>query len=434
MKGIKLKMPNASSESGLCVVGLGYIGLPTAVSFASKSLKVTGVDTSVARVRAVNEGLLPFSEPGLDKLLSDVVSKENLEATLTPVPAENYIIAVPTPVKKDHSVDLSYIFAAADSISPVLRGDELIILESTVPPGTTEKLKDRILANRTDLRAESTGAPGLRFAHCPERVLPGKIMSEIHTNDRIVGGLTPQSSCDAKKLYGLISEGAIMTTDARTAELAKLTENTYRDINIAFANELSIIAENQGVDVWELIELANRHPRVNILRPGPGVGGHCIAVDPWFIVSSDPNNSPLISTARRVNLEKPEHVTQQVLDEVRGEQSPAIVFLGLSFKANVDDVRESPSVTIISRVASRLPQARISVIDPHVKEMPADLAKLKNVNFVDDYSCMQKANVIVLLVDHSDFYRLDWSNLPSGCRVVDTKGMLRNIEKGNDPL
>jgi len=288
--------------SSVVVVGLGYIGLPTAAILASNDVKVVGVDVNPRTVDAVNRGDVPFVEPDLATYVAGAVKQGTLRASGAPEPADAFIVAVPTPFKDDHKPDLSYIESAVRALAPLLYGGELVVLESTSPPGATEQMARWIIEERPDLSLDGAdGRPQIHVAHCPERVLPGRVMIELVTNDRIVGGLTPEAAERARELYGIFCQGEILLTDAVTAEMAKLVENSYRDVNIAFANELSLISDKLGIDVWELIRLANHHPRVNILQPGPGVGGHCIAVDPWFIVDADPEQARLIRTAREVN-------------------------------------------------------------------------------------------------------------------------------------
>ncbi|MDO4790917.1 MAG: UDP-N-acetyl-D-mannosamine dehydrogenase [Buchananella hordeovulneris] len=410
----------------ICVVGLGYIGLPTAVVLARAGYQVIGMDVSDHHVNAVNRGELPFVEAGLGEVVAEQVRAGRLRATKEMPAARAYIVAVPTPFKgENHEADLSYIEAASRSIAPQLQGDELIILESTSPPGSTEFMAEVILSERADLSLDgSEGRPVVHFAHCPERVLPGRIMEEMVSNDRIVGGLSTLAAERARDLYSSFCEGEIVLTDARTAELAKLAENSFRDVNIAFANELSLLCEKLGIDVWELISLANRHPRVNILNPGPGVGGHCIAVDPWFIVSAVPEQSRLIRTAREVNDSKPGFVVEQVRTAVAGQDAPVIAAFGLAFKANIDDLRESPAVGIVAELAAQLPHARVLAVEPHVSELPRQLAGLKNVELVSAQAAVEVADVAVLLVDHAAFAPLA-AELPAGLPVVDTRGFWR---------
>jgi UDP-N-acetyl-D-mannosaminuronic acid dehydrogenase len=408
--------------STVAVVGLGYIGLPTAAILAANGVPVTGVDVSSATVAAVNRGQVPFVEPDLAGYVSDAVSSGRLRAVSAPEPADAYIVAVPTPFMDDHKPDLSYIEAAARAIAPVLRGGELIVLESTSPPGTTRRMAEWVLDQRPDLSLDGSGdRPVVWFAHCPERVLPGRIMVELVTNDRIVGGLTPEAAQRARELYQVFCQGEILLTDAVTAETAKLVENSFRDVNIAFANELSLVADRLDVDVWELIRLANHHPRVNILQPGPGVGGHCIAVDPWFIVDAAPEEARLIRTAREVNDAKPRWVLHKVLDAVAGIESPVVAAYGLAFKPNIDDLRESPAVEIVRDLATTFPQATVLAVEPNIDELPAELAALPNVRLVGADEALTDADAHLLLVDHTVFRpvagRLAEKN------VIDTRGM-----------
>lgn len=406
----------------VAVIGLGYIGLPTAAILAANGLKVIGVDVSTATVAAVNRGEVPFIEPDLGVQVAGAVAQGRLVATKEMPQADVFIVAVPTPFMANKTADLSFIEDAARAIAPKLDGGELVILESTSPPGTTLHMANVILAARPDLSLDgSDGRPRVLFAHCPERVLPGKVMIELVTNDRIVGGLNEGAATAATALYATFCQGQILETDAVTAELAKLVENSYRDVNIAFANELSVISKNLGVDVWELINLANHHPRVNILQPGPGVGGHCIAVDPWFIVQVDPENATLIRTAREVNDSKPAHVVREILEPVANNSAPVIVALGLAFKANIDDMRESPAVDIVRRLALARPDAVIHVLEPHTTSLPRDLAGLPNVLLNSNAAVLDTADVIALLVKHEKFRDIDVSTLV-GKHVVDTGG------------
>lgn len=411
----------------VAVIGLGYIGLPTAAVLATHGADVIGVDVNAATVDAVNRGEVPFVEPDLSVSVSGAVSQGRLRADTATPEADAYIVAVPTPFQENHTADLSYIDAAADAIAPRLRGDELVILESTSPPGATRHLADRLLAARPDLSLDGSGGrPLLHVVHCPERVLPGRVMVELITNDRIVGGLTPEAAQRAKDLYATFCQGEIMTTDAVTAEMAKLVENSYRDVNIAFANELSVISGKLGIDVWELIELANHHPRVNILQPGPGVGGHCIAVDPWFIVSSAPEEARLIRTAREVNDAKPGLVVDRVVAKARRLREPRIAALGLAFKPDIDDLRESPARQIVARIADELPEARIAAVEPNIGCLPDDLAARGNVTLEPFDEAVQDADIVVLLVDHSSFREADRRHLRLWEKVVvDTRGVWR---------
>lgn len=409
----------------VAVVGLGYIGLPTAAILATNGLEVIGVDLNQDTVDAVNNGDVPFVEPDLGIHVAGAVSQGRLRAQRDTPSADAYIVAVPTPFNADKSADMSYIAAAARAIAPQLSGGELVILESTSPPGSTRRLAELILGIRPDLSLDGRdGQPALLVAHCPERVLPGRIMIELVTNDRVVGGLTAEAAEAAAALYGVFCQGEIHLTDAATAEMSKLVENAYRDVNIAFANELSVISENLDIDVWELIRLANHHPRVNILQPGPGVGGHCIAVDPWFIVAADPDNSVLIRTAREVNDRKPGHVVEQVRKAASGISRPVIACLGLAFKANIDDVRESPAVEIVRRVATLQPYADILVAAPHKNQLPKELAECANVRLMETDKAIEAADVVVLLVDHDKFRDIEPSSL-EGKKIIDTRGFWR---------
>ena len=408
--------------ASVAVVGLGYIGLPTAAIMAGNGLDVIGVDISLNTVEAVNRGEVPFVEPDLGVHVAGAVAQGKLKAQLNVPEAPVYIIAVPTPFLDDKSADLSYIMAAAEGIFPKLQGGELVVLESTSPPGTTQRLADFIMSARPDLSLDgSDGRPMVYFAHCPERVLPGKIMIEIVTNDRVIGGLNAGAAAMASRLYKTFCQGQIIETDAATAELAKLVENTYRDVNIALANELSIVSENLGVNVWELIEIANHHPRVNILQPGPGVGGHCIAVDPWFIVAADTENTPLIQAARAVNDGKPGHIVRQILAPFSAADKPVIAALGLAFKPNIDDTRGSPAVTIVRNLAKKRPDATILAVMPFADELPVELRGFANVHAASIDEALDQADAVALLVDHDKFKEIDTDRL-AGKHVVDTRG------------
>lgn len=412
-----------SEISSVAVVGLGYIGLPTAAILAENGVRVHGVDVSQRTVDAVNAGTVPFVEPDLADFVSRAVKKGLLSATLDTPKADAYIVAVPTPFKDGHAPDLGYIEAAARALAPQLAGDELVILESTSPPGATERMAEVVYTERPDLRESKVD-----FAHCPERVLPGRVMVELVTNDRIVGGSTPRAAQRAKALYETFCEGQILLTDTRTAEMAKLVENSFRDVNIAFANELSLICAELGIDVWELIELANHHPRVNILQPGPGVGGHCIAVDPWFIVDAAPQTARIIRAAREINDGKPKWVVDQAkaaaFDVLQATgRAPVVAVLGLAFKPNIDDLRESPALNIATEVAQQFTGSRILVVEPHVKELPAALAGRDNVKLVPAEDSIREADVVLLLVDHDAFASLGTTT--EGKKVIDTRGQWR---------
>jgi UDP-N-acetyl-D-mannosaminuronic acid dehydrogenase len=414
-----------SAHSRIVVIGLGYIGLPTAVVLARAGCRVTGVDLDQSKVEAVNNGALPFVEPDLDHVLREVVAAGALDATTETPAGDTYIVAVPTPFLEDKTADLSYVLSAARAIAPKLTGGELVLLESTSPPGTTQRMAEEILATNPALSLDGAdGKPVIHVAHCPERVLPGRIMTELVENDRIIGGLTEEAALRAKVLYERFCRGELLLTDAVTAEMAKLTENAFRDVNIAFANELSLICDKLGVDVWRLIELSNHHPRVNVLQPGPGVGGHCIAVDPWFIVSAAPEQATLIRTARQVNDGKSDYVVNQAIEAVSAAKTPVVAALGLAFKANIDDLRESPARQIVRDLAGKLPDCRVLTVEPHVEKLPADLAGLSNVELTDVVSAIAAADVVLLLVDHDEFRGVDRAAL-QGKRVIDTKGLWR---------
>ncbi len=406
----------------ICVVGLGYIGLPTAAVFAGKGIDVIGVDTRRELVEAVNQGRPHFGEPNLDALVRRVVEDKKLRAAMTPEPADAFLIAVPTPFKGDKQPDLSYIEAAAASIAPMLEKGNLIILESTSPIGATEMMTNLLAGLRKDLSfpTQMGELSDIRVAHCPERVLPGRILEEVVNNARIIGGMTRKCAQQAVSLYKIVVEGECHVTNARTAELAKLTENAYRDVNIAFANELSVICDKFGINVWEMIRMANLHPRVNILTPGPGVGGHCIAVDPWFIVDSAPEEARLIRSARLINDEKPHYVVRKIEAKARSLVDPVIALFGLAYKPDVDDLRESPAVYIVEMLA-RSKIAKLLVVEPHVSELPVEL-RLDNVTLMDFDMALAQANLAVLLVDHSAFLHVDRDVLKDKF-VIDTRGV-----------
>ena len=412
----------AGQRPSVAVIGLGYIGLPTAAVLASSGADVIGVDINADAVATINEGDIPFVEPDMSTTVAGVVSQGYLKATTETPHADNYIVAVPTPFKDGHKPDLSYIEAAGKQIAPLLEGNELVILESTAPPGATEFLAETILESRPDLTLKPNTAKTVYFAHCPERVLPGRIMIELRTNDRIVGTLNGNAGERARDLYQLFCEGEFLMTDARTAELSKLTENAYRDVNIAFANELSMIADGLDINVWELIELANHHPRVNILQPGPGVGGHCIAVDPWFIVATAPEQSSLIKTARDVNDSKPGFVLDKVVPQAKRINEVKVATLGLAFKPNIDDLRESPARQIVNRLADELPEATILAVEPNIDELPAELESRDNVTLTETETAIEQADIVLLLVDHNEFINLDASLLAQKI-VHDTRGV-----------
>lgn len=408
----------------ICMVGLGYIGLPTAVVFALRNIKVVGLDINQSAVDQINAGQSHIVEPGLDDALRRSVRSGLLRATTEPEEAQAFLIAVPTPFQKggDEKIpDLSYIESAARKIAPVLKKGDLVVLESTSPVGATEQMAAWLAEERPDLTFPQTHGEDsdIRVAHCPERILPGHALRELVTNDRVIGGMTPACATRARDLYRMVVEGDCVETDARTAEMAKLTENSFRDVNIAFANELSLICDRLGINVWELIRLTNRHPRVDILQPGPGVGGHCIAVDPWFIVAQTPDLAKLIRTARDTNDNKPEWVLQKVRDAVAAKGAGAsISCFGLAFKPNIDDLRESPAAEIVARLADEFP-GQVQVVEPFITELPKSLAgKTKLVPLRDAV----QADICVMLVDHTQFRN---SPPPSGEGqvIIDTRGV-----------
>ena len=392
----------------ICMIGLGYIGLPTAAVFAKSGIKVKGVDINQYAVDTINQGKIHIEEPGLEALVKDAVDKNLLEAFTTPQKADVFIMAVPTPFKGEaHEPNLDYIESATRSLAKVLEKDNLVILESTSPVGTTEKMAAWLAEERPDLTfPQQVGeASDIRITHCPERILPGQMIQELVENDRIVGGMTLKCSEYASALYKTFVKGECTVTNARVAEMSKLTENAFRDVNIAFANELSLLCDKMGISVWELIEMANKHPRVNILQPGCGVGGHCIAVDPWFIVHQFPNDAHMIKTARETNDGKPFYVISKVKEAIKDIKSPKIACLGLAFKPNIDDLRESPALEI-TKILSDNVDFTILAVEPNVKELPKVLDNRKNVELVSLEEALVVADVIVLLVKHKEFMKL----------------------------
>lgn len=416
-----------SPVQSISVIGLGYIGLPTAAMFASRKIPVVGVDVNQGAVDKINRGEIHIVEPDLDIVVQSVVAAGYLRATTRAEPADAFLVAVPTPFKgTDHEPDLSYIEAACRSIAPVLAPGNLVVLESTSPVGATEQMAAWLAAARPDLSfpQQSGDLSDIRIAHCPERVLPGKVMQELVSNDRLIGGMTALCSEEASALYKLFVQGECVVTNARTAEMAKLTENSFRDVNIAFANELSIICDRLDINVWELISLANRHPRVNILQPGPGVGGHCIAVDPWFIVSSAPAEARLIRMAREVNDAKPHWVLEKVRAAVgtylmshpgKTAADVTIACYGLAFKPDIDDLRESPALDIV-RDLSREHRGSLLAVEPNIDTLPGGLGGATLVELKD---ALQTADAHVMLVDHKEFKAVA---APAGL-MVDARGV-----------
>lgn len=400
----------------VCVVGLGYIGLPTAVVLAKTGMQVVGVDVNEATVERINRGEAHIVEPDLDGLLHHVVRDGRLRASTTPEPADVFVIAVPTPFKEGHVPDLSFVESAARSVAPHIKPGNLVVLESTVPPGATEQMVAWIVEERPDLKPPGSWDSSFYAAHCPERVLPGRIIVELVGNDRAVGGITEASAAVARRFYQTFVRGECVQTTARTAELAKLAENAYRDVNIAFANELSMIAERLEIDPWELISLANRHPRVNILQPGPGVGGHCIAVDPWFIVHAAPEEARFIQAARETNLRKTDWVFEKVVAAVEASGPDTVIAcLGLAYKANVDDLRESPALQVTLRLAERFP-GRVIAVEPHVAA-----GAVHGVQVVDLETALDLAKFVVGLVGHAVFRG---RSVRDGAALLDFTGVL----------
>lgn len=407
----------------ICVIGLGYIGLPTAATFAAHGVKVTGVDVNQHAVDMINQGKVHIVEPDLDALVKVVVTKGMLAAQTVPAEADVYIVAVPTPFKDDHQPDLKYIESAANALAPYLKSGNLVILESTSPVGATEQMSAWLSEARPDLTfpQQAGEASDIRIAHCPERVLPGKVLQELISNDRIIGGMTQPCSIAASNLYKIFVQGGCIKTNARTAEMCKLTENSFRDVNIAFANELSVICDKLDINVWELIALANRHPRVNILQPGPGVGGHCIAVDPWFIVAKTPEQARLIRTAREVNDAKPEWVIDQVKIKIaeflqanpeKTIKDVTVACYGLAFKPDIDDLRESPAMAIVTKLSEQVNS--LYVVEPNISKLPQSLEN-SNIVLIDLDSAKElNININIVLVGHKQFKTTD---LPKGSLI-----------------
>lgn len=406
----------------VCVMGLGYIGLPTAAVIARSGCRVLGVDVNSNIVDTINRGEIHIEEVDLDGLVQGVVQRKLLRASTMVEPADVFVIAVPTPFGDDHAPDISYVLTAATSIAAVLKTGDTVIVESTSPVGTTDRVKDLIAKLRPDLKVPGVTAdtPDVAIAYCPERVLPGKILEELISNDRSIGGITPRCARKALTFYKRFVRGECVTTDARSAEMTKLVENAFRDVNIAFANELSIVADQMGLDVWEVIRLANRHPRVNILQPGPGVGGHCIAVDPWFIVHGAPDHTPLIRTAREVNDGKVDHVIAQANALIEANPAKTIGLLGLAFKANIDDFRESPAKKVATALAQKY-GARIRIVEPYAAALP-DEFEGSGAQLTDIDSALQDCGILIALVDHDAFKAIPLAERRDKL-VYDTRGI-----------
>lgn len=418
------------------VVGLGYIGLPTAALVADHGLKVFGLDVNEALVAEINSAQLKRVEQALDDLVAKMVNKGNLSADLQAKPADVFLITVPTPFKASHQADLQYIEAACYSIAPVLKKGDLVILESTSPVGTTEKLSAWLAIARPDLSfpKRQGKAADVQVAYCPERVLPGFVLDELVNNDRIIGGMTQSCSLRALAFYKIFVKGDCLITDVRTAELCKLTENSFRDVNIAFSNEISIICDKLGIDVWELIHLANRHPRVNLLEPGPGVGGHCISVDPWFIVSENEAEAQLIRTAREVNDAKPDWVLTKIKDTIAAflKEAPlktakdvTILCFGLTFKPDIEDLRESPALSIVERLTV-LHSGPILIVEPHISALPPSLSQKAALKEAEDG--LLEADLVLILVNHREFYSL-FKKIDPRIKVIDTRGITSSFKQ-----
>ncbi|EKE04305.1 MAG: hypothetical protein ACD_20C00087G0010 [uncultured bacterium] len=397
----------------ICVIGLGYIGLPTASVLAANGYEVYGVDISPKIVDVINNGDIHIEEPGLKTLVKAAINSGNLKAYLTSQQADVYIIAVPTPINEDKKADLSYIESAASSIVNKLKPGNIVILESTSPPGTTRDFLLPIL-EKSGLKVGEE----LFVAYCPERVLPGKIIKELVQNDRIIGGINQASALKAKEIYSVFVEGELYLTDATTAEMVKIMENTYRDVNIALANELAKISHHIGVNAWEVIKLANLHPRVDIHKPSPGVGGHCISVDPWFIVEKVSSLARLINQSRNINDSMPEFTYKLLIDQVKDISNAKITVLGVSYKADIDDVRESPAVKLIEMINNN-PDLSLSVYDPHVKYFDYELSGFDEA--------FKNSDCILLTVDHAEFKYINpvqIAKLVKNKIVIDTKNAL----------
>ncbi len=410
----------------IAVHGLGYIGLPTAALFALSGIEVLGVDTSVRIVQAVQRGMPETREPGLANLVRRVVAEGRLRAATEPEPADAHILCLPTPVDSKKRPVLQHIFKALSSLAPHLRQSDMIVIESTVPPGTTEMLADTITKLRPDLPQDS-----IDHAHCPERAIPGAALREMAENERIIGGLSPSAAKRAEALYRHISRAKLNLTDARTAELCKLAENAWRDTTIAYANELSLICQRQGVDPWRLIDLANRHPRVEIPRPGPGVGGHCLAVDPWFLVDGVPDNTQLIQTARQRNNSMPDHTARRIELALADPSRPSrIACLGLAYKPDTDDLRESPALAVAKILAGR--GHRILAVEPHIKALPHGLAS-SGVDLVSCETALKEADAVGILVAHSTFAARR-AEIARHQIVIDAVGLLSDALRDSAPI
>lgn len=409
----------------VAVIGLGYIGLPTAALIASRGMQVVGVDTNPDIVKTVMSGAIHIAEPDLDGLVQKVVSNGSLTATTEPEKADVFMIAVPTPIDSANRPDLSCVMAAVERIVDLIVPGNLIILESTSPVGTTEKIAKKIMERRPDLTVgPPNGGASISVAYCPERVLPGRILSELVNNDRCIGGITTMCARRAQRFYKMFVRGACVATTARAAELVKLTENAYRDTNIAFANELSIICDHYDINVWEVIDLANRHPRVNVLRPGPGVGGHCIAVDPWFIIDSVPDLARVMKTSREVNNHKTTLIVERAIALIDDHPYANVACCGLAFKANVDDLRESPALEIALHLAEKY-GPRIKIVEPNLRQLPSELAK-HGAELMGVDEALHACEIAILLVDHDEFKMTPLAERRH-LDVIDTRGIWQDM-------
>jgi UDP-N-acetyl-D-mannosaminuronic acid dehydrogenase len=420
-------MPEMQS---VVVVGLGYIGLPTAAVIASRGMQVVGVDVSEHVVKTVASGAIHIEEPDLAGLVQKVVSSGSLKVATAPVEADVFVIAVPTPINEEKHSDLKSVTAAVESIAPVLRAGNLVILESTVPIGTTEQIAKKLAHIRPDLRVGMGEGrdKAISVAYCPERVLPGRILTELVNNDRCIGGVTPNCARRAQRFYKSFVRGACIATSARAAEMVKLTENAFRDTNIAFANELSLICDRFDINVWEVIDLANRHPRVNVLRPGPGVGGHCIAVDPWFIVESAPDLARLIKTSREVNDSKIESTVERAIHLIEEHPYAKVACCGLAFKANVDDLRESPALEVAQKLTSRY-GSRVKIVEPYIHSLPPKLVEL-GAELLDLDEAIHTCEIAIVLVDHDQFKMIPLAERRH-LAVIDTRGIWQDMGVGD---
>jgi UDP-N-acetyl-D-mannosaminuronic acid dehydrogenase len=411
----------------VAVVGLGYIGLPTAALIASRGMQVVGIDTNENVVKTVGCGSIHIAEPDLDGLVQKVVSNGSLVVTTKPEQADVFMIAVPTPIDGAKRPDLVSVMAAIDSIAPFLVSGNLVILESTSPVGTTESIARKIMEMRPDLSVGSidkNGAASISVAYCPERVLPSRILTELVNNDRCIGGVTTSCARRAQRFYKTFVRGACVATTARSAELVKLTENAFRDTNIAFANELSLICDRHGINVWEVIDLANRHPRVNVLRPGPGVGGHCIAVDPWFIIDSAPDLARIMRTSREVNDHKTALTIERAVALIEDHPYANVACCGLAFKANVDDLRESPALEIAVQLAKKY-GSRIKVVEPNLRELPTELSQ-HGAEFMGVDDAVRSCEIAILLVDHDEFKMVPLAERRH-LDAIDTRGIWQDM-------